>query len=241
MNIHHLELQPTAPSLSSAAGGHFEADQSPHSLSYRLPSDDDEPHPADFEDHSDDGGESVSSLVDEDVNFNYVYALFEFPAMVEGQLTVYQGERMVLLQDDNPYWWLVHLPRTREIGYIPADNVETAPEKLARVNRRKNLQLCKPSSTEGASDLDLLIAAQNPNNPLPPRGLPPHNAAATEPPTKKSNQNGASVRFHEYLVTAAFDAYSYSGSDYEDSDNDDSYIPGYIADGDQHHGEDDDE
>ncbi|KAJ2629535.1 protein phosphatase regulator [Coemansia sp. RSA 1290] len=91
-----------------------------------------------------DDNESVSSLVDEDVDFGYVYALFNFPQMVEGQITVEEGEKLTLLDDSNSYWWLVQNLRDNQMGYIPADNIETAFGKLARVNRRKNLKLCQP-------------------------------------------------------------------------------------------------
>ncbi|KAJ2848091.1 protein phosphatase regulator [Coemansia brasiliensis] len=91
-----------------------------------------------------DDNDSVSSLVDEDVDFGYVYALFNFPQMVEGQITVEEGEKLTLLDDSNSYWWLVQNLRDNQMGYIPADNIETAFGKLARVNRRKNLKLCQP-------------------------------------------------------------------------------------------------
>ncbi|KAJ2311474.1 protein phosphatase regulator, partial [Coemansia sp. RSA 2702] len=91
-----------------------------------------------------DDNDSMMSLVDEDVDFGYVYALFNFPQMVEGQVTVEEGEKLTLLDDSNSYWWLVQNLRDNQMGYIPADNIETAFGKLARVNRRKNLKLCKP-------------------------------------------------------------------------------------------------
>ncbi|KAJ1856426.1 protein phosphatase regulator [Coemansia sp. RSA 1822] len=88
--------------------------------------------------------DSMTSLIDEDVDFGYVYALFNFPQMVEGQVTVEEGEKLTLLDDSNSYWWLVQNLRDNQMGYIPADNIETAFGKLARVNRRKNLKLAKP-------------------------------------------------------------------------------------------------
>ncbi|KAJ2908461.1 protein phosphatase regulator, partial [Coemansia aciculifera] len=99
--------------------------------------------PTDSDVASDDG-ESVSSLLDDDVDFGHVYALFHFPQMVDGQVTVQEGEKLTLLDDSNSYWWLVQNLRDNQMGYIPADNIETAFGKLARVNRRKNLKLCKP-------------------------------------------------------------------------------------------------
>ncbi|KAJ1733129.1 hypothetical protein LPJ61_001712 [Coemansia biformis] len=98
--------------------------------------------PADGDIASD--NESMSSLVDEDVEDGYVYALFHFPQMVDGQITVEEGEKLTLLDDSNSYWWLVQSLRDNRMGYIPADNIETSEGKKARVYRRRNLKLCQP-------------------------------------------------------------------------------------------------
>ncbi|KAJ2709826.1 hypothetical protein H4R19_004050, partial [Coemansia spiralis] len=109
--------------------------------------------PADGEILSD--NESVSSLVDEDVEDGYVYALFHFPQMVDGQITVEEGEKLTLLDDSNSYWWLVQSLRDNRMGYIPADNIETSEGKKARVYRRRNLKLCKadPETVRNAEAL----------------------------------------------------------------------------------------
>ncbi|KAJ1911839.1 protein phosphatase regulator [Mycoemilia scoparia] len=180
--------------------------------------------------------ESITSLVDEDVDFDFVYALFEFPAMVEGQVTVHQGEKMVLLDDSNAYWWLVQLVSNDEIGFIPADNVEMAGEKLARVNRRRNLKRCLPASqmdSNGASgsvsenedvdDDDEPTKVLNDPHPKPiPQKPKVYRRGAS------ARQRGLNVKFFDNPVTASFEAYTYSDSE-NDSDND-MDIPGYIAD-----------
>jgi hypothetical protein len=51
---------------------------------------------------------------------------------------VIRGDSLVLLDDSNSYWWLVKCVKTDEIGYIPAENIETPYERLARLNRQKN-------------------------------------------------------------------------------------------------------
>ncbi|KAJ3291677.1 hypothetical protein HDU79_002135 [Rhizoclosmatium sp. JEL0117] len=69
-----------------------------------------------------------------------VYALHTFVANVEGQVCVLKGDSLKLLDDTNYYWWLVKCVKTEEIGYIPAENIETPSERLARLNKFKNVQ-----------------------------------------------------------------------------------------------------
>ncbi|KAJ1667776.1 protein phosphatase regulator [Coemansia sp. RSA 1813] len=146
-----------------------------------------------------DDNESDSSLVDEDVDYDYVYALFHFPQMVEGQVTVDEGEKLTLLDDSNSYWWLVQNLRDNQMGYIPADNIESAFGKLARVNRRKNMKLCRP-------DPEHMMNSRQPAVPKP---------------------NARNVKFNEKLVTEVFisapvteDEYSEDEYDYDYDDDD---------------------
>ncbi|KAJ2260038.1 protein phosphatase regulator [Coemansia sp. RSA 376] len=150
--------------------------------------------PTDSDAASDDN-ESVSSLLDEDVDFGHVYALFHFPQMVDGQVTVQEGEKLTLLDDSNSYWWLVQNLRDNQMGYIPADNIETAFGKLARVNRRKNLKLCKP----------------DPEHIL-------HSRIPTVPDTTKRR-----VVFNDALVTQVFISSPATDDEDEDEDDDDAY------------------
>ncbi|ORY53900.1 hypothetical protein BCR33DRAFT_711244, partial [Rhizoclosmatium globosum] len=62
--------------------------------------------------------------------------LHTFVANVEGQVCVLKGDSLKLLDDTNYYWWLVKCVKTEEIGYIPAENIETPSERLARLNKR---------------------------------------------------------------------------------------------------------
>ncbi|KAI9504252.1 hypothetical protein BX070DRAFT_223722 [Coemansia spiralis] len=142
-----------------------------------------------------DDNESVSSLVDEDVDFDYVYALFHFPQMVDGQVTVEEGEKLTLLDDSNSYWWLVQNLRDNQMGYIPADNIETAFGKLARVNRRKNLKLCRPE--------------------------PEHMLRSRMPAVPKPNSRN--VKFNDKLVTQVFISAPVSEDEYSDDDYDYDY------------------
>ncbi|KAJ3130231.1 hypothetical protein HK100_008154, partial [Physocladia obscura] len=68
-----------------------------------------------------------------------VYAVSTFVATVAGQATVLAGDVLQLLDDSNAYWWLVRCVQRNEWGYIPAINVETPNERLARVNVKRNV------------------------------------------------------------------------------------------------------
>ena len=72
---------------------------------------------------------SSSSIPDENINFDLVYALHTFVATVDGQASVVKGDAMTLLDDSNSYWWLIRALKASEVGYIPAENIEVT-EKL---------------------------------------------------------------------------------------------------------------
>jgi hypothetical protein len=52
----------------------------------------------------------------EDIDFDLVYALHNFVAIVEGQANAAKGDTMVLLDDSNSYWWLVRVVKDSTIG-----------------------------------------------------------------------------------------------------------------------------
>ncbi|KAL5604493.1 hypothetical protein BROUX41_002455 [Berkeleyomyces rouxiae] len=84
---------------------------------------------------------SSPSIEDEDIDFDFVYALHTFVATVEGQANAVKGEPMMLLDDSNSYWWLVRVVKDSTIGYLPAEHIETPTERLARLNKHRNLDL----------------------------------------------------------------------------------------------------
>ncbi|KAI8988630.1 hypothetical protein BDF20DRAFT_813497 [Mycotypha africana] len=83
---------------------------------------------------------STSSIPDEDINFDLVYARHTFVASIDGQASVVKGDTMVLIDDTNSYWWLIRALKTSEVGYIPAELVETPHERLARLNKHRNVE-----------------------------------------------------------------------------------------------------
>ncbi|KAL1302415.1 hypothetical protein AAFC00_002809 [Neodothiora populina] len=84
---------------------------------------------------------SSPSIDDEDIDFDFVYALHTFVATVEGQANATKGDTMVLLDDSNSYWWLVRIVKDSSIGYLPAEHIETPTERLARLNKHRNVDL----------------------------------------------------------------------------------------------------
>jgi len=98
------------------------------------------------EDYMDDDDDSFSttsslSIPNESIDFDLVYALHSFAATVEGQANVVKGDSLFLMDDSNSYWWLVRVLKTQEVGYIPAENIETPFERLGRLNRHRNVDV----------------------------------------------------------------------------------------------------
>ncbi|KUJ21947.1 uncharacterized protein LY89DRAFT_390052 [Mollisia scopiformis] len=85
------------------------------------------------------GGDCLQET--EDIDFEFVYALHTFVATVEGQANATKGDTMVLLDDSNSYWWLVRVVKDSSIGYLPAEHIETPTERLARLNKHRNIDL----------------------------------------------------------------------------------------------------
>ncbi|ORX46778.1 hypothetical protein DM01DRAFT_1386118 [Hesseltinella vesiculosa] len=105
-------------------------------------------HDNDEDDHDtsnddDDDSNSVLSVPDPNIDFDMVYALHTFAATVDGQASVVKGDALTLLDDSNSYWWLVKVLKTSEVGYIPAENIETPYERLARLNSHRNIELTR--------------------------------------------------------------------------------------------------
>ncbi|KAF7299293.1 hypothetical protein MIND_00878200 [Mycena indigotica] len=96
---------------------------------------------------------SILSVPDESIDFSLVYSLHSFSATVEGQANVVKGDSLFLLDDSNSYWWLIRVLKTQEVGYIPAENIETPVERLARLNKHKNVDLASATQAELQSDL----------------------------------------------------------------------------------------
>ena len=95
----------------------------------------------DGEDFLEDDMSSTLSIPNESIDFDMVYAFHSFAATVEGQANVVKGDSLYLMDDTNSYWWLVRVLKTQEVGYIPAENIETPFERLARLNKHRNIDV----------------------------------------------------------------------------------------------------
>ncbi|KAF8335029.1 uncharacterized protein EI90DRAFT_392664 [Cantharellus anzutake] len=105
----------------------------------------------DEEDEEDDAS-STLSIPNESIDFDLVYSFHTFVATVEGQANVMKGDSLFLMDDSNSYWWLVRVLRTGQIGYIPAENIETPFERLARLNKHRNVDLAAATPAEQQED-----------------------------------------------------------------------------------------
>jgi hypothetical protein len=102
---------------------------------------------AEYMDEEDDRSSSLS-IPNESIDFDLVYSLHSFAATVEGQASVVKGDSLFLMDDSNSYWWLVRVLKTQDVGYIPAENIETPFERLARLNKHRNVDVSlEPSNT----------------------------------------------------------------------------------------------
>ncbi|EJU05975.1 hypothetical protein DACRYDRAFT_112789 [Dacryopinax primogenitus] len=91
---------------------------------------------------------SSLEIPNESIDFDVVYSLRHFVATIEGQASVSKGDAMCLMDDSNSYWWLVKVLRSEDIGYIPAENIETPIERLARLNKHRNVDLAAATQAE---------------------------------------------------------------------------------------------
>lgn len=119
----------------NVSGGQYE--ESEQSI---MESDSEGEDVGEYMDDEDDGSSSLS-IPNESIDFDLVYSLHSFAATVEGQANVVKGDSLFLMDDSNSYWWLVRVLKTQEVGYIPAENIETPFERLARLNKHRNVDV----------------------------------------------------------------------------------------------------
>ncbi|SCZ94054.1 BZ3500_MvSof-1268-A1-R1_Chr6-1g08390 [Microbotryum saponariae] len=118
---------------------------------------------------------SSPSIPDEDIDFTLVYALHTFLATVDGQASVVKGDKLLLLDDSNSYWWLVRVLKTQAVGYIPAENIETPWERLARLNKHLNVDLTTATQQDVLSGPRSTMAQTRFQTRIPPSQQPhPH-------------------------------------------------------------------
>ncbi|RDA83955.1 hypothetical protein CP532_6910 [Ophiocordyceps camponoti-leonardi (nom. inval.)] len=124
--------------------GCYDSNGTPLMIPYEPSSEDEEDYDFAFRSHAHDTAPALpdNCLRDsEDIDFEFVYALHTFVATVEGQANATKGDTMMLLDDSNSYWWLVRVVKDSSIGYLPAEHIETPTERLARLNKHRNIDL----------------------------------------------------------------------------------------------------
>ncbi|KAK9332902.1 hypothetical protein V1520DRAFT_303651 [Lipomyces starkeyi] len=119
---------------------------------------------------------SSPSIQDEsDIDLSLVYALHTFKATQNGHADAVKGDAMVLLDDSNEYWWLVRMIKDSTVGYLPAEKIETPSERLARLNKHRNIDIV-------ANDIpSTRTSSERSRNPL--KRFRPKKAAAAAPLT----------------------------------------------------------
>lgn len=63
-----------------------------------------------------------------------LYCSQTFVARLEGQVTVFEEEPVLLLDDSHPFWWLIRLVKTGEVGFIPGEITDVSNEHVERMN-----------------------------------------------------------------------------------------------------------
>ncbi|KAK7684558.1 hypothetical protein QCA50_012505 [Cerrena zonata] len=167
----------------------------------------------------DDDGSSSLSIPNESINFDLVYALHSFAATVEGQANVVKGDSLILMDDSNSYWWLVRVLKTEEVGYIPAENIETPFERLARLNKHRNVDLAQATQAEKEEVRDRLRenlssrAGSNQATPSPTPGI------HVRPGSRNRSRQGRGVAF-----TPSFSVHRYPPAVWNDDEEEDEDI-----------------
>ncbi|KAF7312146.1 Mitochondrial import inner membrane translocase subunit TIM44 [Mycena indigotica] len=146
---------------------------------------------------------SSLSIPNESIDFNLVYALHSFPADVDGQANVTKGDSLFLIDSSNSYWWLVRVLKTQEVGYIPAENIETPLERLARLNKHRNVDLTSATHDELQSDLsisaahvrDILRRSESPSPLIPGKSV---NTVRNPLDSSQSLAFSCSLQVHRY-------------------------------------------
>ncbi|CAL9729608.1 bud site selection protein 14 [Monosporozyma unispora] len=84
-----------------------------------------------------------------------LYALYAFNGPDPSHCQLEQDESCILLNDEDTYWWLVKRCRDNNIGFAPAELLETFPERLARLNCWKNENMTS-STVNSSQSIDII-------------------------------------------------------------------------------------
>lgn len=71
---------------------------------------------------------------------NTYTAMAAFEASLDGQISIYPNDPLLLLNDDNKLWWYVKNLNSDQVGYVPAEYVEVIFKSYIYSCRLKELQ-----------------------------------------------------------------------------------------------------
>ncbi|KAJ1308846.1 hypothetical protein OPQ81_004534 [Rhizoctonia solani] len=159
---------------------------------------------------------SVSEIPDPSIDFDLVYSLHTFVATVEGQANVAKGDSLFLMDDSNSYWWLVRVLKSQEVGYIPAENIETPYERLARLNKHRNVDLASATQQERTEDTKSIRE----------RDRRQRYGSSPVPPPKSVVFGGGSNQVFNY-PPAVWNPDEYEGDEWDEDDEGEEYEEAY--------------
>lgn len=152
-----------------------------------------------------------------------MYAFHSFAATVEGQANATKGDMLVLLDDSNSYWWLVRvvkdstvgrclekLPLLTASGYLPAETIETPQERLARLNKHRNIDVNAALSLGDCPLICKLTAVM----------LEDHSPSRSSSRRPFRRRGAKTVIFNNSCTYYQIDSTSYDTSDGEEEDED---------------------
>ncbi|PWA01326.1 hypothetical protein BB558_002573 [Smittium angustum] len=82
------------------------------------------------------------------LNYNKHYAICTNTTQADGQASILRNDSLEIINDSDPDWWLVHVDRSGQVGYVDSELIETSLERLARTNQYKNLRMLSAFSPD---------------------------------------------------------------------------------------------
>lgn len=172
---------------------------------------------------------SSPSINEEEIDFQYVYALRTFVATEQGQANVQKGDAMILLNDSNSYWWLVRLVKDSSVGFLPAEHVETPSERLARLNKHRNGEVSSPASFSYSARHNPTSDSESDDDHSNKNHVRLPNSRLKKPRQRSANPLKKSVTFTQNLTYVSASEYDFTEeevgeddefeySDFEESD-----------------------
>ncbi|CEL59744.1 Tip elongation aberrant protein Tea4 OS=Schizosaccharomyces pombe (strain 972 / ATCC 24843) GN=tea4 PE=1 SV=2 [Rhizoctonia solani AG-1 IB] len=212
IDLHRDELAHEGQGYQHYDDGRYASDDDFHTQGVSVMEDEDDQE--EFMDEDD--RSSVSEIPDPSIDFDLVYSLHTFVATVEGQANVSKGDSLFLMDDSNSYWWLVRVLKSQEVGYIPAENIETPYERLARLNKHRNVDLASATQQERTED----------TRSIRERDRRQRYGSSPVPPPKSVVFGGGSNQVFNY-PPAVWNEDEYEGDEWDEDEEGDEYEEAY--------------